>query len=118
MRIMGAPRPHEALNVLRALEDLASADPLNVRGVLATLLTLDGAPHERSGGAGAVLRRRGRRAPGQRALGDLARGAARRGREGAVRRRRPRSPSSSSTRTSRCSGPEGCPAARSCGSSR
>jgi CTP:molybdopterin cytidylyltransferase MocA/xanthine/CO dehydrogenase XdhC/CoxF family maturation factor len=46
---MGAPRPHEALNVLRALEDLASADPLRVRGVLATLLTLDGAPHERSG---------------------------------------------------------------------
>lgn len=46
---MGAPRPHEALNVLRALEDLASADPLNVRGVLATLLTVDGAPHERSG---------------------------------------------------------------------
>ena len=39
---MGAPRPHEALNVLRALEDLASADPLNVRGVLATLLTVDG----------------------------------------------------------------------------
>ncbi|MDE2489209.1 MAG: hypothetical protein KGM24_00065, partial [Elusimicrobia bacterium] len=47
---MGAPRPHEALDVLRALEDLASADPLNVRGVLATLLTLDGAPHARSGG--------------------------------------------------------------------
>ena len=46
---MGAPRPHEALNVLRALEDLASADPLSVRGVLATLLTVDGAPHERSG---------------------------------------------------------------------
>ena len=46
---MGASRPHEALSVLRALEDLACADPLNVRGVLATLLTLDGAIHERSG---------------------------------------------------------------------
>ncbi|OGR48366.1 MAG: hypothetical protein A2X40_00100 [Elusimicrobia bacterium GWC2_65_9] len=46
---MGAPRPHEALSVLRALEDLACADPLNVRGVLATLLTLDGAIHESSG---------------------------------------------------------------------
>lgn len=48
---MGAPRPHEALAVLRALEDLASADPFNVRGVLATLLTLDGALCERSGAA-------------------------------------------------------------------
>lgn len=46
---MGAPRPHEALSVLRALEDLASADPLSVRGVLATLVTVDGALHERSG---------------------------------------------------------------------
>jgi len=46
---MGAPRPHEALNVLRALEELASADPLSVRGVLATLITVDGALHERSG---------------------------------------------------------------------
>jgi CTP:molybdopterin cytidylyltransferase MocA/xanthine/CO dehydrogenase XdhC/CoxF family maturation factor len=46
---MGAPRPGEALAVLRALEDLASADPLRVRCVLATLLTLDGAVHERSG---------------------------------------------------------------------
>ena len=46
---MGAPRPHEALSVLRALEDLASADPLSVRGVLATFLTLDAALHERSG---------------------------------------------------------------------
>lgn len=46
---MGAPRPHEALSVLRALEDLACADPLSVRGVLATLLTLDGALCERSG---------------------------------------------------------------------
>jgi molybdenum cofactor cytidylyltransferase len=46
---MGAPRPHEALDALRALEELASADPLSVRGVLATLLVLDGAPHERSG---------------------------------------------------------------------
>ena len=46
---MGSPRPHEVLAVLRALEDLASGDPLSVRGVLATLLTLDGAPHERSG---------------------------------------------------------------------
>jgi|GEM_PF-591456 len=48
---MGAPRPHEALAVLRALEDLASADPLNVRGVLATLWTLDSSAHERSGAA-------------------------------------------------------------------
>ncbi len=46
---MGALRPHEALVVLRALEELASADPLGVRGVLATLVTVDGALHERSG---------------------------------------------------------------------
>ena len=36
MRIMGALRPHEALNVLRALEDLASADPQ----LVALLVTL------------------------------------------------------------------------------
>ena len=46
---MSAPRPHEVLASLRALEDLASADPLNVRGVLATLITLDGALGERPG---------------------------------------------------------------------
>ena len=46
---MGALRPHEALVVLRALEELASADPLGVRGVLATLVTVEGALHERSG---------------------------------------------------------------------
>src|SRR5208282_6744138 len=51
---MGSPRPHEVLAVLRALEDLASGDPLSVRGVLATLLTLDGALHE-SSGASALL---------------------------------------------------------------
>src|SRR5579859_1946817 len=49
MERMGAPRPHEGLAVLRALEELASADPLDVRGVLATLLTVEGAVHERSG---------------------------------------------------------------------
>ncbi len=46
---MSAPRPHEVLAALRALEDLASADPMNVRGVLATLVTLDGALGERPG---------------------------------------------------------------------
>lgn len=46
---MSAPRPHEALSVLRALEDLASADPMSVRGALATLVTLDGSVAERSG---------------------------------------------------------------------
>ncbi|MDX6768284.1 MAG: NTP transferase domain-containing protein [Elusimicrobiota bacterium] len=46
---MSAPRPHEALAVLRAAEDLASADPSGVLGVLATLVTLDGAAAERSG---------------------------------------------------------------------
>ncbi len=46
---MSAPRPHEALAALRALEDLASADPLNVRGVLATLVSVDGALGERAG---------------------------------------------------------------------
>ena len=29
---MSAPRPHEALAALRALEDLASSDPLELRG--------------------------------------------------------------------------------------
>lgn len=46
---MSAPRPHEVLAALRALEDLASGDPLNVRGVLATLISLDGALGERPG---------------------------------------------------------------------
>ena len=46
---MSAPRPHEALAALRALEDLASADPLNVRGALATLVSVDGALGERAG---------------------------------------------------------------------
>ena len=46
---MSAPRPHEALAALRALEDLASADPLSVRGVLATLIAVDGALCERTG---------------------------------------------------------------------
>lgn len=46
---MGAPRPHEALEVLRALEDLASADPSSVRGALATLIAVDGAAREDSG---------------------------------------------------------------------
>ena len=46
---MSAPRPHEVLAALRALEDLASGDPMNVRGVLATLVTLDGALGERPG---------------------------------------------------------------------
>lgn len=68
---MGAPRPHEALNVLRALEDLASADPLNVRGVLATLLTLDGAPHERSGAMALFCDDAATGAEGTRALGTL-----------------------------------------------
>jgi CTP:molybdopterin cytidylyltransferase MocA/xanthine/CO dehydrogenase XdhC/CoxF family maturation factor len=68
---MGAPRPHEALNVLRALEDLASADPLNVRGVLATLLTVDGAPHERSGALALFSDDAASGADGSRALGSL-----------------------------------------------
>lgn len=46
---MSAPRPHEVLAALRALEDLASGDPMSVRGVLATLVTLDGALGERAG---------------------------------------------------------------------
>ncbi len=46
---MSAPRPHEVLAALRALEDLASGDPMNVRGVLATLVSLDGALGERPG---------------------------------------------------------------------
>lgn len=46
---MSAPRPHEALAVLRAVEELASADPAGVRGALATMVTLDGAVAERSG---------------------------------------------------------------------
>lgn len=46
---MSAPRPHEVLAALRALEDLASGDPLNVRGVLATLVTIDGSLGERPG---------------------------------------------------------------------
>ncbi|MFI5361972.1 MAG: NTP transferase domain-containing protein [Elusimicrobiota bacterium] len=68
---MGAPRPHEALEVLRALEDLASADPLNVRGVLATLLTLDGAPHERSGALALFCDDAAGGSSGMRALGSL-----------------------------------------------
>src|ERR1700691_2090749 len=68
---MGAPRPHEALEVLRALEDLASADPLNVRGVLATLLTLDGAPHERSGALALFCDDAVGGSGGMRALGSL-----------------------------------------------
>ena len=68
---MGAPRPHEALNVLRALEELASADPLNVRGVLATLLTLDGAPHERSGALALFCDDAATGADGARPLGTL-----------------------------------------------
>jgi xanthine dehydrogenase accessory factor len=46
---MSAPRPHEALAVLRAAEEMASADPSGVLGALATLVTLDGAAAERSG---------------------------------------------------------------------
>lgn len=46
---MSAPRPHEALAVLRAVEEIASADPGSARGALATLVTLDGAVAERSG---------------------------------------------------------------------
>jgi CTP:molybdopterin cytidylyltransferase MocA/xanthine/CO dehydrogenase XdhC/CoxF family maturation factor len=68
---MGAPRPHEALAVLRALEDLASADPLSVRGVLATLLTLDGAPHERSGALALFCDDAASGAVGARPLGTL-----------------------------------------------
>ncbi len=37
------------MDVLTALEELAAADPLAVRGALATLATLDGFPHEHSG---------------------------------------------------------------------
>jgi CTP:molybdopterin cytidylyltransferase MocA/xanthine/CO dehydrogenase XdhC/CoxF family maturation factor len=68
---MGAPRPHEALAVLRALEDLASADPLSVRGVLATLWTLDGAAHERSGAASLLCDDAAAGAAGARALATL-----------------------------------------------
>ena len=46
---MSSPRPHEALAALRALEDLASTDPLSVRGVLVTLVSVDGALGERAG---------------------------------------------------------------------
>lgn len=46
---MSAPRPHEVLASLRALEDLASGDPLSVRGVLATLVSIDGSLGERPG---------------------------------------------------------------------
>jgi len=46
---MSAPRPHEVLAALRALEDLASADPMSVRGVLATLVAIDGSLGERPG---------------------------------------------------------------------
>ncbi len=46
---MSAPRPHEVLAALRALEDLASGDPMSVRGVLATLVSIDGALGERPG---------------------------------------------------------------------
>ncbi len=48
-REMRAPRPHEVLAALRALEDLASSDPLSVRGVLATLVAIDGSLGERPG---------------------------------------------------------------------
>jgi molybdenum cofactor cytidylyltransferase len=48
---MSAPRPHEVLATLRALEDLASGDPLSVRGVLATLVSIDGVLGERAGTA-------------------------------------------------------------------
>ncbi len=68
---MGAPRPHEALDALRALEELASADPLSVRGVLATLLVLDGAPHERSGAMALLCDDAAAGAPGARALSSL-----------------------------------------------
>jgi CTP:molybdopterin cytidylyltransferase MocA/xanthine/CO dehydrogenase XdhC/CoxF family maturation factor len=68
---MGAPRPHEALAVLRALEDLASADPQNVRGVLATLLTLDGAAHERSGAPALLCDDAAAGAEGARAFASL-----------------------------------------------
>jgi CTP:molybdopterin cytidylyltransferase MocA/xanthine/CO dehydrogenase XdhC/CoxF family maturation factor len=37
------------LAVLRAAEELAAADPASVRGVLATLISVDGAPAERAG---------------------------------------------------------------------
>ena len=47
--IMSAPRPHEVLAALRALEDLASGDPMSVRGVLATLVSVDGVLGERAG---------------------------------------------------------------------
>ncbi len=46
---MNAPRPHEVLAALRALEDLASGDPMSVRGVLATLVSIDGTLGERPG---------------------------------------------------------------------
>ena len=46
---MSCPRPQEALAALRALEELAASDPAEPRGVLATLVTVDGAPCERSG---------------------------------------------------------------------
>ncbi len=46
---MSAPRPHEVLATLRALEDLASGDPLSVRGVLATVVSIDGALGGRPG---------------------------------------------------------------------
>ena len=46
---MSAPRPHEVLDALRALEDLASADPMSVRGVLATLVSIDGSLGDRPG---------------------------------------------------------------------
>ena len=46
---MSAPRPHEVLAALRALEDLASGDPMSVRGVLASLVSLDGSLGERPG---------------------------------------------------------------------
>lgn len=68
---MGAPRPHEALAVLRALEDLASADPFNVRSVLATLLTLDGALCARSGAAVLLCDEAAAGAEGARSLGTL-----------------------------------------------
>src|SRR3989344_3056833 len=46
---MSAPRPHEVLAALRALEDLASGDPMSVRGVLATLVSIDGSLGDRPG---------------------------------------------------------------------
>jgi molybdenum cofactor cytidylyltransferase len=51
---MSAPRPHEVLASLRALEDLASGDPMSVRGVLATLVSIDGSLGERPGASSVI----------------------------------------------------------------